>query len=117
YLEQGLQQGWTVSFDDVWCDARKFDSVVGNQSVSAGNQFERELAFAQPVVAHNKYAQAKDVHEHARDSGCWRKALAQVKAQQLDQLGGFYRGGQKGNALIFAKLKQIVRYIEVAGQQ
>ncbi|MPN62515.1 hypothetical protein SDC9_210264 [bioreactor metagenome] len=91
YFEEITNQRGAVAFEGFRCDMLEFDDVVGHQPVTACDQLQRQLAFADAGIALDEDAHAQHFEKHTVLRGRFGQALRQVMAQ----IGHQDRAGQR----------------------
>src|SRR5690606_1673396 len=117
YLEQAQQQLGATAFDDAGSDAREFDRIVGHKAVPARDEFERQCAFAQPGFTGNEHAHAQYAEKDAMHERFGCEALAEVDAQQVDELGRIDVRAEQGYGIGFAEVAQPVGCLQAFGNE
>ena len=87
--------------------ATNLDQIVGDHAVSAHDQLEGGLGFADATLAEQENADPKDVHEHAVDAGRGRELAFDVGLDGLDDHRGAQRRSQQRHAQAIRGFKQL----------
>ena len=84
-FQQILQQIRTGAVEHVGRDLGEFRRVVGDQTMTAGHQLQREFAFSGARVARDEHADGIDLHEHAVHREPRREFSREVVLQMIEQ--------------------------------
>ena len=110
HFEQVEQQFRAASLECRLRHAVDVHCIVGNQSVTSGNQLQAQLTFAQARFAREQNTQPENVHEHPVARGSLGEQLAEVAADHVDHLASRLGGDKQRDGRALAHRHQAVRW-------
>src|SRR6185437_15970581 len=91
-------------------DPVKLDDVVGDETVAARDQLERELALADRRGAGDQHAELEHVEEHAVERRRLGEHALQVDAEDVDDVRRRRLRGDEGDAVLLAARNEMRRH-------
>src|SRR3990172_3427284 len=113
HFEKIAQQFRAAPLKRIRCDMVQFHDVVGNQSATAGDEFQPEFAFADRAFAGDHHADTQHVEQHAVACGGFGELLGEIVSDQPHQLHAGFGGAKQRNVRLVGEGDQLRR--DVAG--
>ena len=81
HFQKVTDHWWAIAFQRVGRDMLEFDHVVGDQTMSARDEFQRKFAFANPGIALDEHAGSEHFEKNTMDRGDLGQTLRQIMPQ------------------------------------